>query len=203
MRELAGDALARLLAHQARAQDAEPAIHTALKLLALDPLQEPVYRTLMCLYLRQGRRAAALRQYQICVWTLRKELGAEPEPETRALYREALLQLGRKVGTATHLSVGHRGFVRRPADVEAPLVCRDAEMTALGDALIEAWSGAGRVVLIVGEAGIGKTPSRPGVPRAGAAPQPASPLDRRRAEHCGQPHWAAPDLVRLRDEPAE
>jgi DNA-binding SARP family transcriptional activator/tetratricopeptide (TPR) repeat protein len=157
LRELAGDALARLLAHQARAQDAEPAIHTALKLLALDPLQEPVYRTLMCLYLRQGRRAAALRQYQICVWTLRKELGAEPEPETRALYREALLQLGRKVGTATHISVGRRGFVRRPADVEAPLVCRDAEMTALGDALIEAWSGAGRVVFIVGEAGIGKT----------------------------------------------
>jgi predicted ATPase len=30
-------------------------------------------------------------------------------------------------------------------------------MTALGDALIEAWSGAGRVVFIVGEAGIGKT----------------------------------------------
>ena len=44
-------------------------------LLALDPLQEPVHRTLMRLYAQSGRRGAALRQYQACVAALQRELG--------------------------------------------------------------------------------------------------------------------------------
>lgn len=67
LRELALEALAKLLAHQTRADSTERAIQTAVRLLALDPLQEVVQRALMRLYARQGRRAAALRQYQICV----------------------------------------------------------------------------------------------------------------------------------------
>lgn len=88
LRELAIEALAKLLAHQSKAGATERAIQTALKLLALDPLQEPVHRTLMRLYARQGRRAAALKQYQLCAGILRRELGVEPEPETKQLYQE-------------------------------------------------------------------------------------------------------------------
>jgi hypothetical protein len=88
LRELALEALARLLAHQTKTGGTERAIQTAVRLLALDPLQEAVHRTLMRLYTRQGRRGSALKQYQVCVGVLQRELGAEPEAETRGLYQE-------------------------------------------------------------------------------------------------------------------
>src|SRR5215831_2261913 len=90
LRELVLEALAQLLAHQSKSEPTEPAIQTAIRLLSLDPLQEAVHRALMRLYARQGRRAAALRQYQICVDLLQRELGAEPETETKQLYQEIL-----------------------------------------------------------------------------------------------------------------
>ncbi len=90
LRELAVEALARLLQHQRRSSAVEPAIQTALRLLRLDRTQEVVHRTLIRLYARQGRRAEALRQYHACVGVLRGELGVEPEPETVRLRREVL-----------------------------------------------------------------------------------------------------------------
>jgi DNA-binding SARP family transcriptional activator len=90
LRELAVEALARLLQHQCRSSVVEPAIQTALRLLRLDRTQEVVHRTLIRLYARQGRRAEALRQYRACVGVLRGELGVEPEPETVRLRRELL-----------------------------------------------------------------------------------------------------------------
>ena len=90
LREMALEAQVRLLAHQARNANTEPAIRTALRLLTLDPLQEAVHRTLMRLYARQGRRSAALKQYQVCLDALRRELDADPETATRELYQELL-----------------------------------------------------------------------------------------------------------------
>ena len=91
LHELALEVFARLLAHQAKSEALEPAIQTALRLLALDPLQEVTHRALMRLFVRQNRRAAALRQYRLCVDLLQRELGAEPEPATQRLYQEILL----------------------------------------------------------------------------------------------------------------
>ena len=90
LHELAIQALGRLLTHQQGAGAAEPAVQTGLRLLALDPLQEPVHRALMRLYARLGRREAALRQYQLCVDALKRELSAAPEAETNQLYQEIL-----------------------------------------------------------------------------------------------------------------
>jgi DNA-binding SARP family transcriptional activator len=90
LRELAIEALAKLLRHQTDAGALESAIRTAVRLLALDPWQESVHRALMRLYLGQGRRGMALRQYQFCVSVLQRELGTEPEPETKQLYQEIL-----------------------------------------------------------------------------------------------------------------
>ena len=90
LRELALEALARLLAQQRDAGALDEAVQTALRLAALDPLQEPVHRTLMRLYTQLGRRGAALRQYQLCVAALQRELRAEPDDETRALYQQIL-----------------------------------------------------------------------------------------------------------------
>src|SRR6266545_5009484 len=67
LRELAVEALARLLAHHLKAGSRDEAIQTGVRLLGLDPAHEAVHRTLMRLYARQGRRGAALAQYQACV----------------------------------------------------------------------------------------------------------------------------------------
>jgi DNA-binding SARP family transcriptional activator/TolB-like protein len=87
-RNLAVEALAALAELQAGAGEAESAIAACQRLLQLDPLHEPAHRLLMRLLTEQGRRAAALRQYQVCEETLRDELGAEPDAETRRLFDE-------------------------------------------------------------------------------------------------------------------
>jgi DNA-binding SARP family transcriptional activator len=88
--DLALEVFAMLLAHQMKEQAVEAAIRTAQRLLALDPLQEVAHRTLMRLFVQQGRRAAAVRQYRLCAEVIKRELGIEPEPATQALWREIL-----------------------------------------------------------------------------------------------------------------
>jgi DNA-binding SARP family transcriptional activator/TolB-like protein len=87
-RTLAVEALGALAEQQAGSGEAEAAVEACHRLLSLDPLHEPAHRLLMRLMAGQGRRAAALRQYQVCEETLRDELGAEPEAETRRLFDE-------------------------------------------------------------------------------------------------------------------
>ncbi len=58
--------------------------------LALDPACEPAHRKLMELLASGGRRSDALRQYQICVDALKRELGADPSQETKAAYSAIL-----------------------------------------------------------------------------------------------------------------
>jgi DNA-binding SARP family transcriptional activator len=81
LREMALEALARLLAHQTRGASTERAIQTAVRLLALDPLQEAVHRSLMRLYARQGRRGAALKHTR-CAWA-RCSGSSGPSPRRR------------------------------------------------------------------------------------------------------------------------
>jgi DNA-binding SARP family transcriptional activator/pimeloyl-ACP methyl ester carboxylesterase len=88
LRELALNALEKLLAMDLAAGALEQAAGTGLRLLALDPLRESVHRTLMDVYVRQGRRTAALRQYQRCAEALRRELGVEPEAATTRRFHE-------------------------------------------------------------------------------------------------------------------
>jgi predicted ATPase/DNA-binding SARP family transcriptional activator len=92
LRELALEGLARLLAHQRKVGALEAGVQTAIKILGLDPLQEPVHRMLMRLYAELGRRGAALRQYQLCVAVLRRDLRIQPEADTTRLYKEILRQ---------------------------------------------------------------------------------------------------------------
>jgi DNA-binding SARP family transcriptional activator len=111
LREMALDTLAQLLAHESRAGMTQRAIHTATRLLVLDPLQEVVHRSLMRLYARQGRRAAALKQYQTCTELLARELGTEPESQTLQLY----LELKERRDTATPAEHYGRSAAPRPA----------------------------------------------------------------------------------------
>jgi DNA-binding SARP family transcriptional activator len=88
--ERALEGMAKLLSLQMKEGDHEAAIQTGIRLLALDPLQESVHRTLMTIYAAHGRRDAAARQYHSCVAIQERELGVEPEQETKDLYNKIL-----------------------------------------------------------------------------------------------------------------
>ena len=96
LRELALGALGKLLDYHDAAGDAERGIEVAIRLLALDPLQEHVHRALMRLFMTAGRGDAALRQYERCRDVLHRELGVEPEPETERLQRDIAGQRARR-----------------------------------------------------------------------------------------------------------
>lgn len=87
-REMALHAMTKLLDRYLSTEAVESGIRVAARLLATDPLQERVHRTLMELYRRQGRYGAALRQYRTCADLLAKELGIEPDAPTKALRRD-------------------------------------------------------------------------------------------------------------------
>jgi DNA-binding SARP family transcriptional activator len=152
LRELVLETLVRLLREQMAAGQAVPAIQTAMRTLALDPLQEAVHRALMQLLLGQGRRAAALQQYQACVVALQRELGAEPEEETRRLYREIL----RATRPAASVDAGP-GRLAAARGAETALVGRGGELERLTKAVARMLDEGGHVALITGEAGIGKS----------------------------------------------
>src|SRR5919201_958149 len=156
LRELALEALAKLLAHERKIGAGEAAMQTALKLLALDPLQEPVHRALMRLYAEGGRRGAALRQYQQCVGVLARELGIEPEPQTKTLYQEILRERSHHPAAAIDWEAP-RVERAAAAGVESTTFGRAEELARLGEGLAGAVAGAGRVIAILGEAGIGKS----------------------------------------------
>lgn len=160
LRELALEGLAKLLAHHRRTGASDAATQTALKLLTLDPLQEPVHRALMRLYVDLGRRGAALRQYQQCVSALQRELGTEPDAETKQLYEEILRQRTTRAAPRAGAEVGRVTALRTvPPSVRksSSFVGRAAEIGALVAALDRALAGRGSVVAVLGEAGAGKS----------------------------------------------
>ena len=164
LRELALEALAKLLHHQRTTGATSAALQTALRLLALDASQEPVHRAVMRLYVQMGRRASALRQYQICIGILQRELSVEPETTTKQLYQEILRQRPSHaamsveiLSTATGVPPEAPGPPDDTLPRELPLVGREAEIRRLREALHRAWEGHGQVVAVIGEAGVGKS----------------------------------------------
>lgn len=151
LRELALQALARLVTVHDKRGAVDAAIRAAQRLLALDPLQEVAHRALMRLYARDGRRGAALRQYQACLDVLQRELGTEPEPRTREIYHE-LLRRPAPEGAAPPAS---RAVGSPPPG--GVMIGRDDELARLRTALVDAAQGRGSVAAIVGEAGAGKS----------------------------------------------
>jgi DNA-binding SARP family transcriptional activator len=142
-------ALARMATHHAQAGHADAAVEWAHRLLAHDPLDEAAHRLVMRLHAEQGRHAAALRQYQLCLDALRRELGVEPDEETRALYRRLL--------EARRPAAPDRSALPAFPPEGTPIIGREAERSALDEALDAAWRDEGVVVAILGEAGIGKS----------------------------------------------
>jgi DNA-binding SARP family transcriptional activator len=83
--------LARLADFHFSQADYAHTIALAQRLLTVDPCREDAHRLIMRCYLRQGQRAQALRQFQLCAQVLRSEFDAAPEPATAALYEQIRL----------------------------------------------------------------------------------------------------------------
>ena len=89
LRAAAIEALERLVGHYS-GRHRERAITLAHRLLEFEPLHEATHLVLMRLYMAQGRRDAALRQYRVYAAALERELRTAPGQEARAVYREIL-----------------------------------------------------------------------------------------------------------------
>jgi DNA-binding SARP family transcriptional activator/Tfp pilus assembly protein PilF len=149
-RELAS-ALRRLVDHLVTRGDVERAISLVRRWLELDPLHEPAHRQLMRLLAWSDDRAAALEQYRTCVRVLSEELGVAPVAETAALFEEIFDGTLAPPASPPPSSDEDKPPVEAPA--ELPLVGRDREMAVAEEAI----AAAPAVVVIEGEAGIGKT----------------------------------------------
>jgi len=134
----------------------------ARQALTVDPLQERFYRALMTALYQSGDRAAALAEYEACVRLLGRELGAAPDRDTRAVF-EAIRDdsLPRIAAPTPRPLTLTRRIARAPS---LPLLERQREMDALLNHLAQtearATSGdapTGRLVIVEGEAGIGKS----------------------------------------------
>jgi DNA-binding SARP family transcriptional activator len=157
LRELALETLAKLVGAQRMAGSPERALCTILRLLALDPLQEAAHRTAMRLHVQLGRRTAALRQYQVCVNSLRRELNVEPEEETRQLYRDILRRRPVLAATGPGSLTAAGAAAGSASDDHIPLVGREAEIDRLRAWLATATNGSCHIALLVGETGAGKS----------------------------------------------
>jgi len=120
------------------------AADAAADAVAADGYDEEALRVLLRAYVAGGRVAAALSAYAQARERLATELGTDPSPQTVALYTAVL-----------------RGELPAPPPVPARrpagLVGRDDELAYLDTMAGRARGGSAEIVVVDGEAGIGKT----------------------------------------------
>jgi DNA-binding SARP family transcriptional activator len=132
---------------QAEAEgDLAAALEHANALVQLDPLSEHAHRRVMKLHYLRGDTAAAMAAYERCRRILAAELGASPGPETRELLRQVERGSAQEEPTSARRALP-LSLLRPPR-----LIGREPELAALE----RAWASH-RTVLLVGEAGVGKT----------------------------------------------
>jgi len=85
---LALDALVRLAENELAAGNADKALETARRVLAINDLREDAHRLIVQALAAAGRKAEALRHYQDLVALLKRELTTEPDAATKSLVAE-------------------------------------------------------------------------------------------------------------------
>jgi DNA-binding SARP family transcriptional activator/predicted negative regulator of RcsB-dependent stress response len=149
----------RLIAAEAAIATGDPRLAAgyAAAAMAADPLDEAAHRWYMSASAAAGEQAKALAAYASLRRRLSEELGVDPAPQTRDLHLAILREQ----------DIGPAGGRRAPTGKDAgsagggqrgpTLVGREGEIRALRDAWDRAAGGQPELVMIVGEAGIGKT----------------------------------------------
>ncbi len=131
-------------------------------LVAAEPLQERLRGQLMLALYRAGRQADALAVYRELSGVLRNELGLEPSTSLQELER-SILQHDASLHPPPRESFGTprpRALSARARDSQlsaAGLLERERELTAIGGLVEAALAGSGRLLIVDGPAGVGKT----------------------------------------------
>ena len=182
LRQSLARGLQRLVAACIAAGDLERATGHARRWLQLDPLHEPAHQAIIRLHGWAGQRSAAMRQYRSLVRVLDRDLAVRPLPETTRLYDDvragrleppptpSVVRTAESPAAVDAMPAGAIASSGASEDARAdgwvpgtggaagvwPLVGREAELAAIRAAW-QATGSTGRVVAIVGQAGIGKT----------------------------------------------
>ncbi|NTU79979.1 MAG: AAA family ATPase, partial [Chloroflexales bacterium] len=158
-RLLAVRGLTRLARMAEARRDFAAALDALRRALAFDPLQEDLQRDAIRLHYRAGDRVGAIRRYEHLRDLLDDEMGVPPMAETRALYDAIITDSlpgderpKTKDEGRVPAAVGLSPLVFHPSSSELPFTGREAELARL-----EAAVAAGRLALVEGEPGIGKT----------------------------------------------
>ena len=144
----------RIAADLALGRDAE-LVGELDALVSEHPLRERPRQQLMLALYRCGRQAEALEAYRDARTTLVEELGIEPGRELREL-QQAILAQDPALDAPRRTARGRAAYAT-PAPDGAAFVGRDRELDELLAALSDARAGHGRLALIGGEPGIGKS----------------------------------------------
>jgi DNA-binding SARP family transcriptional activator len=132
-------------------------------LIARYPLREGLRRQHMLALYRSGRQAEALSGYQDARRALADELGIEPSPalrelERRILQQDSSLNLGPPAAARNASAPASARTSVAAAWADTPeLIGRERELGVLDDRLDRAVAGDGGLLLLAGEAGVGKT----------------------------------------------
>ncbi len=147
------DVCDRVVAAAARAGDPARGLTFARRRIQLAPLEEQGYRQLMDLLAASGDRAGAMTTYHRCASVLEQELGVSPSPSTTQAMEELIGDHAGRDAAAR----APRVATRRAAGAGAHLIGRDAELESLLTRWGLALEGAAGLVLVTGEAGVGKS----------------------------------------------
>lgn len=134
-----------LIEHHTARGEYEAALRHVNRLLALEPWQEEAHRQKMRLLHLSGQRSAALAHYERSRRVLAEELGVDPSPETESL-RQQIEELNDALTSTV-----------RPMQPRLPLLERGEEHTWLVRQWEAARRGTGKLTLLEGSAGVGKS----------------------------------------------
>ncbi len=182
LRERYFTALLQLAEIQASQGNYTTAIAACRRILARDEVRENAYQLLMRYQAETGDSAGALVTYERCRTILAEELGADPSPLTQALHQRILNgevaprllsaqstvvePVPTALPAALPLNQPSAAPLILPQQTVLPLldahfadqlVGREVELQQLRQALHAVLNGPGRLLLLEGEAGVGKT----------------------------------------------
>jgi len=169
----------------------EPAIVHARRLAQENEFDEEAHRRVMRIAVLLGRHNEAIQQFEECRRILAEELGAEPSAETVEMYEATIAardSASRAVSAPEEFPLFEEGDA-------SPFVGREGERSIFAERLDAVLEGSGRILLVEGEAGVGKTRLLQGV-ATDAQWRGMDVVWGRSAPHAGRPFGPIGDALR-------